>query len=208
MHQYAGRLHRYFKGKKDVRIYDYIDLHVKMLEKMYGKRLKGYASIGYKTKASRFPDSPTNLIFNKDDFFPVYLRDIAVASKYVLIISPFVTKQRMFQMMDHFNVLLKKQVKITVITRPANDYDENRKIMLSDLFSTVKTRGVQMVYKSNIHQKFAIIDNKITWYGSINLLSFGYSEETVMRLESSSIACELTDSIGMRDFFNKQNAIK
>jgi phosphatidylserine/phosphatidylglycerophosphate/cardiolipin synthase-like enzyme len=138
----------------------------------------------------------------------VYLRDIAVASKYVLIISPFVTKQRMFQMMDHFNDLLKKQVKITVITRPANDYDENRKIMLSDLFSTVKTRGVQMVYKSNIHQKFAIIDNKITWYGSINLLSFGYSEETIMRLESSSIACELTESIGMRDFFNKQNAIK
>ena len=151
LHQYAGRLHRYFRGKKDVRIYDYIDLHAKMLEKMYGKRLKGYVSIGYKTKNSRFPDAPTNLIFNKDDFFPVYLRDIAVASKDVIIISPFVTKQRMRQ----------------------------------------------MVYKSNIHQKFAIIDNKITWYGSINLLSFGYSEETVMRLESSSIARELLESINI-----------
>ncbi|WP_320043425.1 DEAD/DEAH box helicase family protein [uncultured Desulfobacter sp.] len=198
LHQYAGRLHRYFKGKKDVRIYDYIDIHVKMLEKMYGKRLKGYASIGYKTKASKFPDAPTNLIFNKDDFFPVYLRDIAVASRHVLIISPFVTKQRMRQMMDHFNELLKRQVKITVITRPADDYDENRKAMLRDLFSTVETGGVQMVYKSNIHQKFAIIDNKITWYGSINLLSFGYSEETVMRLESSSIASELIESIERR----------
>jgi len=197
LHQYAGRLHRYFKEKRDVRIYDYIDLHVKMLEKMYGKRLKGYASIGYKTKASKFPDAPTNLIFNKDDFFPVYLRDIAVASMHVLIISPFVTKQRMRQMMDHFNELLKKQVKVTVITRPADDYDENRKSMLSDLFSTVETGGVQMVYKSNIHQKFAIIDSKITWYGSINLLSFGYSEETIMRLESSSIANELIESIDM-----------
>ena len=54
-----------------------------------------------------------------------------------------------------------------------------------------------MVSKSNIHQKFAIIDNKITWYGSINLLSFGYSEESIMRLESSSIARELTESIDM-----------
>jgi superfamily II DNA or RNA helicase len=201
LHQYAGRLHRYFKGKKEVRVYDYIDLHVKMLEKMYGKRLKGYASIGYKTKASKFPDAPTNLIFNKDDFFPVYLRDIAVASKHVLIISPFVTKQRMLQMMEHFNGLLEKQVKITVITRPANDYDENRKTLLSDLFSTIETGGVQMVYKSNIHQKFAIIDNKLTWYGSINLLSFGYSEETIMRLESSSIASELIESIDMGIFF-------
>jgi phosphatidylserine/phosphatidylglycerophosphate/cardiolipin synthase-like enzyme len=168
-----------------------------MLEKMYGKRLKGYASIGYKTKASKFPDAPTNLIFNKDDFFPVYLRDIAVASRHVLIISPFVTKQRMRQMMGHFNDLLNKQIKITVITRPADDYDENRKAMLSDLFSIVETDGIQMIYKSNIHQKFAIIDNKITWYGSINLLSFGYSEETIMRLESSSIANELIESIDM-----------
>ena len=201
LHQYAGRLHRYFRGKRDVRIYDYIDLYVKMLEKMYGKRLKGYASIGYKTKASKFPDAPTNLIFNKDDFFPVYLRDIAVASRHVLIISPFVTKQRMRQMMEHFNELLKKQIKVTVVTRPADDYDENRKAMLSDLFSTVETNGVQMVYKSNIHQKFAIIDSKITWYGSINLLSFGYSEETIMRLESSSIASELIESIDMGEFY-------
>ncbi|WP_321495502.1 phospholipase D-like domain-containing protein [uncultured Desulfobacter sp.] len=72
---------------------------------------------------------------------------------------------------------------------------KNKKAMLGDLFSTIETDGVQMVYKSNIHQKFAIIDNRITWYGSINLLSFGYSEESIMRLESSSIACELAQSI-------------
>ena len=31
--------------------------------------------------------------------------------------------------------------------------------------------------------------------GSINFLSFGYSEESIMRLESSSIAYELAESI-------------
>ena len=73
LHQYAGRLHRLYNNKMDVQIYDYVDLHVKMLEKMYGKRLKGYASIGYKTKVATFPDAPTNIIFTKDTFFPVYL---------------------------------------------------------------------------------------------------------------------------------------
>jgi len=92
LHQYAGRLHRLCNNKKDVQIYDYVDLHVKMLEKMYGKRLKGYASIGYKAKAATFPDAPTNIIFTKDSFFPVYLQDISVASKHLLIVSPFVTK--------------------------------------------------------------------------------------------------------------------
>jgi superfamily II DNA or RNA helicase len=45
--QYAGRLHRLHYNKKDVRIYDYVDSKVPMLEKMYRRRLRGYRSIGY-----------------------------------------------------------------------------------------------------------------------------------------------------------------
>ena len=44
--QYAGRLHRNYKGKQEVRIYDYVDIHVPTLERMYHKRLKGYAELG------------------------------------------------------------------------------------------------------------------------------------------------------------------
>ena len=55
--------------------------------------------------------------------------------------------------------------------------------------------GLQIVFKSNIHQKFAIIDQRIVWYGSINLLGYGRSEETMMRLESANIACELLKSL-------------
>ena len=199
LHQYAGRLHRLCNNKKDVQIYDYVDLHVKMLEKMYGKRLKGYASIGYKAKAARFPDAPTNIIFTKDSFFPVYIQDITVASKHLLIVSPFVTKKRMLQMMEYFSEIIKKQVKITIITRPANEFKKDRRTVLENLFSMIDTAGVNLIFKSNIHQKFAIIDKKITWYGSINLLSFGYSEESIMRLESSSIANELIQSIDMEN---------
>jgi hypothetical protein len=36
-----------------------------------------------------------------------------------------------------------------------------------------------------------IIDNRIVWYGSINLLSYGSAEESIMRLESSELATEL-----------------
>jgi superfamily II DNA or RNA helicase len=46
--QYAGRLHRIRDGKKDVWIYDYVDVDVPVLARMYDKRIKGYRSIGYK----------------------------------------------------------------------------------------------------------------------------------------------------------------
>jgi phosphatidylserine/phosphatidylglycerophosphate/cardiolipin synthase-like enzyme len=48
---------------------------------------------------------------------------------------------------------------------------------------------------SAIHQKFAIFDRRIVWYGSINLLGYGRSEETLMCLESAGIAGELLKSL-------------
>lgn len=198
LQQYAGRLHRFSEHKKDVQIYDYVDIHVRMLEKMYGKRLKGYAAIGYKAKVESLPEAPTNIIFNKDNFYPVYLQDISMASKRLLIVSPFVTKKRMLQMTDHFQEILKSQVEVTIITRPSNDFKEERRSSLEQIFKSAEEIGVRLIFRSNIHQKFAIIDDKITWYGSINLLSFGYSEESIMRLESSSIAYELAESLEIK----------
>ena len=40
--QYAGRLHRNFDGKEEVLIYDYVDVHIPVLERMYHKRLTAY----------------------------------------------------------------------------------------------------------------------------------------------------------------------
>jgi hypothetical protein len=53
----------------------------------------------------------------------------------------------------------------------------------------------------NNDQKFAVMDQKIVWYGSINLLSFGSAQESMMRIESSNIANELMkiiDSVSPR----------
>ena len=44
--QYAGRLHRLYPGKAEVRIYDYVDREVPMLARMFEKRLRGYRAIG------------------------------------------------------------------------------------------------------------------------------------------------------------------
>ncbi len=48
LQQYVGRLHRLHDAKKVVEVYDYVDGDVMMLARMYGRRLKGYADMGYK----------------------------------------------------------------------------------------------------------------------------------------------------------------
>ena len=54
LQQYVGRLHRLHDGKKVVEVYDYVDGDVMMLARMYGRRLKGYADMGY--KVNRFTE--------------------------------------------------------------------------------------------------------------------------------------------------------
>jgi len=47
LQQYVGRLHRLHENKKDVLVYDYADLLVPMLGRMYKRRLAGYSALGY-----------------------------------------------------------------------------------------------------------------------------------------------------------------
>jgi superfamily II DNA or RNA helicase/very-short-patch-repair endonuclease len=46
--QYVGRLHRRHHRKCEVRVYDYVDLNVRMLARMFDRRCRGYESVGYR----------------------------------------------------------------------------------------------------------------------------------------------------------------
>ncbi len=47
LQQYAGRLHRLYEGKEEVRVYDYVDASIPMASSMFDKRRKGYKVMGY-----------------------------------------------------------------------------------------------------------------------------------------------------------------
>jgi superfamily II DNA or RNA helicase/very-short-patch-repair endonuclease len=72
--QYAGRLHRLYDGKREVRIYDYADLNVPMLARMFDRRCRGYEVIGYTIllPASAIPGWPADVVLPSD---PVWKHD-------------------------------------------------------------------------------------------------------------------------------------
>ena len=61
--QYVGRLHRRSRSKRQVRIYDYADLDVPMLSRMFEKRRRSYESLGYtiSSPASAVPGWPCSV---------------------------------------------------------------------------------------------------------------------------------------------------
>lgn len=87
--QYAGRLHREYTGKKEVRIYDYIDIRMPMCDVMYRRRLKGYASVGYRIKQEKPVDvsaeSLQGIIFNGHTYQKLFFNDLSQAKHSVVI---------------------------------------------------------------------------------------------------------------------------
>lgn len=72
--QYAGRLHRLYDGKREVQIYDYADVNVPMLARMFDRRCRGYEAIGYTIllPASAIPGWPAEVILPSE---PAWKRD-------------------------------------------------------------------------------------------------------------------------------------
>lgn len=128
---------------------------------------------------------------------PVYAKDIVNAAREILIVSPFVTRKRSLQMLPNLSAAIENKVKVIVVTRPSEDYKDRDLAALQSTFDLLRNAGISIVYKSKIHQKFAVIGQNIVWYGSINLLSFGTAEESIMRLESPNVANELFQSISV-----------
>lgn len=76
--QYAGRLHRNYEGRQDVRIYDYVDVHIPALERMYCKRVKGYPELGYSMKLSE-QDNAASQIYDGQNYLVPFIADLCAA---------------------------------------------------------------------------------------------------------------------------------
>ena len=74
--QYVGRLHRLHDCKNEVQVYDYADLNVPMLERMFNRRCSGYEAVGYRIllPASAIPGWPVEVPLPVD---PLWKADYA-----------------------------------------------------------------------------------------------------------------------------------
>jgi superfamily II DNA or RNA helicase/very-short-patch-repair endonuclease len=81
--QYVGRLHRLHDGKRVVQVYDYVDLDVPMLSRMFDKRCKGYEAVGYTVlvPASAMPGWPADVPLPID---PQWKQDYAASVKRLI----------------------------------------------------------------------------------------------------------------------------
>ena len=190
--QYAGRLHRNYEGKQEVRIYDYVDVHIPMLERMYHKRLRGYAELGYQVKLGE-KEETTSRLYDGQTYFTDFMADISDAARIVLIVSPYLQKNRIAGLIPTLESLISSGTRIKIHTRIAESYKADQQTGIAKAIAMLENAGITVATHKDIQQRYAIVDDSIVWYGSIDFLAFGKKDSDALRFENTEIAGELLD---------------
>jgi phosphatidylserine/phosphatidylglycerophosphate/cardiolipin synthase-like enzyme len=125
-------------------------------------------------------------LFSEKTFYRQFLKDLEVAQKEVIIECPYLTASRMEMFYPVFQRLLNKRINVNIITRDPSDHDdEYMRDQAANEILRSKELGVNIsLLKGKHHRKLSIIDKKILWEGSLNILSQNNSKEIMRRYES------------------------
>ena len=172
--QYAGRLHRNYKGKTEVVIHDYADIFVLTFDRSYHQRIKGYSELGYLMSSS--DSGETNIVFDYQSYAPKFYDDISSAVKEIVISAPIIKSGYLKKILESIS----EGVCLKIIT--------------SDSDSIGEYPNIEYIVKDKVQQIFTVLDKQIVWYGNINPLSYNKADSSAIRLINATLANSLLDN--------------
>ncbi len=155
---------------------------------------------------SSFSDNQGEFIshlFDEKSFYSSFLSDLEKCEQEVIIESPFISKTRMDILLPFFIRLVNRDVKVYVITKDPSILKEPLATYSSEIIREFEILGVNVLATSNHHhRKLAILDRKVLWEGSLNILSQTNSREVMRRIQGESHAQEMFDFLKLGRFID------
>lgn len=145
-------------------------------------------------------------LYHEGTFYPAFEEDLVSAQKWVIIFSPFIQPSRTAQLIPVIRHMLEKGVEVHIFTRPARGVDhrdvdhEGGEALVSHLESV----GVKVNVRKGLHEKLAFIDDRITWMGSLNILSHSHTTEQMIRLDNPRLTATFLEFNGITGAFNRE----
>jgi len=131
-------------------------------------------------------------LFDETTFYRQFGKDLLFCKTEVIIESPFITTDRMASLYPIFEKLIQREVRVYVITRDPSEHSDVYKKQSEVEIQRFESLGVQVfICLGNHHRKLAILDRKILWEGSLNILSQMKSREIMRRIEKKETAGEM-----------------
>lgn len=87
------------------------------------------------------------------------------------------------------------------MTRDPKEHYEGMEYQSEAEISYCETIGIQVLLcTGNHHRKLAILDKKILWEGSLNILSQTYSREIMRRIENKELTMQMFNFLKLSRF--------
>lgn len=148
-------------------------------------------------------DESATVIFNEGTFYPAFKHDLMNAKNSIVVFSPFVTKNGTSRWMDILGSKTSQGVNVRLVSRPCGDQGGVLEDGLEELFDEIVRSGVAVDLRARMHEKFAVIDRKTLWHGSLNIFSHRNTSESMFRIESPGL-CEQMMQFVAATYTNKK----
>ncbi len=143
----------------------------------------------------------TSQLYDEKTFYQTFLQDLEKCQNEVIIESPYITTKRIRTFDRLFKKLLQKGVEIYIITRDPKEHEVGMELQSEDAISWCEAIGIQILLcTGNHHRKLAILDRKILWEGSLNILSQTYSREIMRRIEDKKLTMQMFNFLKFAKF--------
>jgi len=146
-------------------------------------------------------------LFHESTFYPAFNRDLLSARERVIIFSPFIQPGRTSRLAPILRKLLEKGIEVVVVTRPKRRSGRTKEGPEDDadrVMYEFSTLGVKVLTRPNLHEKLAFIDERITWMGSLNILSHSHTTEQMTRFENDELTSMVLEFNGVAALFRKE----
>ena len=144
---------------------------------------------------------PSSTLYDESTFYQTFLYDLDRCQNEVIIESPFITSERMGTFDRIFEKLLNRNVKIYIFTRNPKEHDEFMEPQSESAIKWCETVGIQVfLCLGNHHRKLAILDRKILYEGSLNILSQFKSREIMRRIDNKELTMQMFNFLNFDGF--------
>lgn len=134
-------------------------------------------------------DNQISSLCNQDNFYPVLTKDMLNAEKEVVIYSPFISRYRADLLTKTFKELIRRNITIFIFTRAVKEHELHAQDEIQVVINEYRKLGIHVFCLNGfIHEKVAIIDQKVLWEGSLNILSQRNSREIMRRFANADLS--------------------
>jgi phosphatidylserine/phosphatidylglycerophosphate/cardiolipin synthase-like enzyme len=141
-------------------------------------------------------------LYDQDSFYAAFIDDLRKAKRQVIIESPFFTVRRVNILLPIFRQLAKRSVRIVINTKPLKEQEPGLYEQAQAAVNALQELGILVLCTVGHHRKLAIIDELITWEGSLNILSQNDSCEIMRRIYSERVAAQMLEFLHLEKFIS------